>query len=134
MQEWKASRGQMGFLSPKFQPNADLSDQLAPRAPALKLCRMTANGHLEIPRDVRDKWLADPVRRNLSSMIFNVVFNSHITMWYRVIVCVLYVVFWVTILVLSKILIGVCVFRTLTVCSCPALVMLLLHHNRLLLM
>lgn len=73
MQEWKAGRGQMSFLSPKFQPDPDLSDQLVPRPPSLKLRRMTGNGHLEIPRDVRDKWLAGPVRRNLPSMIFNVV-------------------------------------------------------------
>ena len=39
-----------------------LSDQIAPRAPVLKLCKMASNGHLGIPRDVRDKWLADPVR------------------------------------------------------------------------
>ena len=62
VQEWKANRGQMALLLPKFQPEADLSDQIAPRAPVLKLCKMASNGHLEIPRDVRDKWLADPVR------------------------------------------------------------------------
>lgn len=62
IEEWKANRGQMALLLPKFQPEADLSDQVAPRAPVLKLCKMASNGHLEIPRDVRDKWLADPVR------------------------------------------------------------------------
>ncbi|CAJ1459882.1 unnamed protein product, partial [Effrenium voratum] len=38
---------------------ADLSELTHPRQPALKLCTMSANGHLNIPREVRDKWLQE---------------------------------------------------------------------------
>eukprot|EP00435_Cladocopium_sp_Y103_P057161 s717_g19.t1 len=58
--EWKQGRGQIGQMNPKYQENADLSDKAPPRPPTLKLCTMNEQGHLSIPRDVRDKWLADP--------------------------------------------------------------------------
>lgn len=61
-QEWKAGQGQMGLLTPKYQPEADLSGQTVPRLPALKICNMDASGNLEIPQDIRDKWISDPVR------------------------------------------------------------------------
>lgn len=64
-QEWKSGAGQIGQIAPKFQKEADFSSMMEPRAPVMKLCKMTASGNLEIPRDVRDKWLNDPVRRNL---------------------------------------------------------------------
>ena len=61
-QEWKEGRGIMGTMAPKFQKEPDLSSLSTPRPPSLRLCKMTASGHLEIPRDVRQKWLNDPVR------------------------------------------------------------------------
>lgn len=61
-QEWKEGRGIMGTMAPKFQKEPDLSTLTTPRPPSLRLCRMTPSGHLEIPRDVRQKWLNDPVR------------------------------------------------------------------------
>lgn len=61
-QEWKEGRGIMGTMAPKFQKEPDLSTLSTPRPPSLRLCRMTPSGHLEIPRDVRQKWLNDPVR------------------------------------------------------------------------
>ena len=65
LQEWKQGRGQIGLMQPKFQEKADMSDQTQPRAPQMKLCQMNENGHLSIPKDVREKWLNDPVRRSL---------------------------------------------------------------------
>ena len=61
-QEWKEGRGIMGTMAPKFQKEPDLSTLTTPRPPSLRLCKMTPSGHLEIPRDVRQKWLNDPVR------------------------------------------------------------------------
>ncbi|CAK9077334.1 unnamed protein product [Durusdinium trenchii] len=63
LEEWKAGQGQMGLLTPKYQPEADLSGQTVPRLPALKICNMDASGNLEIPQDIRDKWISDPVRK-----------------------------------------------------------------------
>lgn len=65
LQEWKQGRGLAGQLQPKFQEKADLSDKVQPRIPQLKLCKMNEKGHLEIPRETRDKWLQDPTRRDL---------------------------------------------------------------------
>ena len=53
-------------MTPKFQPEADLSTVANSRMPQLKLCQMSDNGHLTIPKEVRDKWLMDPVRRYLA--------------------------------------------------------------------
>lgn len=64
-EEWKTGTGLMGSMAPKFQKEPDLSDVMEPRLPVMKLCKLSPSGHLEIPRDVRDKWLGDPVRRNL---------------------------------------------------------------------
>lgn len=57
----------MKSVRPKYEPEPDASSlNEAPRAPVMKLCHFDpAAGHLTIPRDVRDKWLSDPVRRNL---------------------------------------------------------------------
>ena len=33
--------------------------------PVLKMCSMT-NGHLAIPKEIREKWLQDPIRSALS--------------------------------------------------------------------
>lgn len=41
-----------------------------PVQPALKLCSMNAAGHLTIPQAERQKWLSDPVRRDLASKCF----------------------------------------------------------------
>ena len=62
LQEWKGGTGLMGAFSPKFCPEPDQSALMVPRMPELKLCRMVGNGHLEIPQEVRAKWLGDPVR------------------------------------------------------------------------
>ena len=52
-------------MQPKFQEQADTSDLTVPRVPQMKLCKMNENGHLAIPKEVREKWLNDPVRRSL---------------------------------------------------------------------
>ncbi|CAK9072441.1 Uncharacterized protein SCF082_LOCUS35627 [Durusdinium trenchii] len=62
MLEWKGGTGLTGAFSPKFCPEPDQSALMVPRMPELKLCRMVGNGHLEIPQEVRAKWLGDPVR------------------------------------------------------------------------
>ncbi|CAK9111498.1 Uncharacterized protein SCF082_LOCUS51755 [Durusdinium trenchii] len=62
LEEWKAARGQIGLMTPKFQPEADLSTVANSRMPQLKLCQMSDNGHLTIPKEVRDKWLMDPAQ------------------------------------------------------------------------
>lgn len=63
-QDWKAGRGLMGTLSPKFMAQPDLSDVQEPRRPDLRLCKMAANGHLQLPDVERKKWLEDPIRSN----------------------------------------------------------------------
>lgn len=68
LQDWKAGRGAVGTLQPKFQPDADLSDISQPRMPSLKICTMTPDGHLTLPQDIRDRWLSDPVRRNFPNI------------------------------------------------------------------
>ena len=55
-------------MQPKFAPEPDVSDIREPVRPALKLCTMSADGHLSIPRAERDKWLADPIRSCLAEM------------------------------------------------------------------
>ncbi|CAK9049972.1 unnamed protein product, partial [Durusdinium trenchii] len=52
--EWKTSKGLIGQMAPKFQETADLSDQMAPRMPQLKLCRMTEEGSLSIPNEAQE--------------------------------------------------------------------------------
>ena len=64
-QEWKQGKGQIGNLLPKYVPDADVSDLTKPRQPVLKMCSMTS-GHLSIPKTIRDKWLQDPIRSDLS--------------------------------------------------------------------
>lgn len=64
--EWKTGRGFVGAMQPKFSPEPDVSDIREPVRPGLKLCTMSADGHLSIPRAERDKWLADPVRSCLA--------------------------------------------------------------------
>lgn len=49
---------------PKYKPEADLSGMVNPREPTLKICSMS-NGNLALPRDIREKWLNDPVRSDL---------------------------------------------------------------------
>ncbi|CAK9097291.1 unnamed protein product [Durusdinium trenchii] len=61
LEEWKAGQGLLGQSSQKFQASPDLSTQTKPREPVLKLCTMT-DGHLTMPKDVREKWLSCPVR------------------------------------------------------------------------
>lgn len=63
LEEWKAGQGLLGQSSQKFQASPDLSMQTKPREPVLKLCTMT-DGHLTMPKDVREKWLSCPVRSN----------------------------------------------------------------------
>ncbi|CAK9073577.1 unnamed protein product, partial [Durusdinium trenchii] len=60
--EWKAGRGLMGNVQPKFVKDADVGELQAPKRPVLKMCTMQESGFLEIPRDIRDRWLQDPVR------------------------------------------------------------------------
>lgn len=66
LEEWKQGKGHIGLMTPKFQPQADLCAHVAPRPPQLKMCKMDDAGNLAIPREVRDKWLSDPVRRYLT--------------------------------------------------------------------
>lgn len=68
LQDWKNSKGQMGQVLPKFVADADLSGITNPTAPALKMCNLSPNGHLSIPREIRDRWLADPVRSVMVSI------------------------------------------------------------------
>ena len=70
LQEWKANKGLIANLSPKFILEADLSDLLEPRKPAMKLCTMTADGNLQIPDAERKRWLSDPVRSDLIGSFF----------------------------------------------------------------
>ena len=70
LQEWKANKGLIANMSPKFIPDADLSDLLEPRKPVMKLCTMTADGNLQIPEAERKRWLTDPVRSDLIVMSF----------------------------------------------------------------
>ena len=112
LQEWKQGRGQIGLMQPKFQEKADMSDQTQPRAPQMKLCQMNENGHLSIPKDVREKWLNDPVRRSLICWMstclccfFSCLGSSLMLMIWWVIWCLVFS---------SKILIGESVWRTLT--------------------
>lgn len=52
----------MGNVQPKFVKDADVGELQAPKRPVLKMCTMQESGFLEIPRDIRDRWLQDPVR------------------------------------------------------------------------
>lgn len=101
-------------MAPKFQETADLSDQMAPRMPQLKLCRMTEEGSLSIPNEVRDKWLSDPVRSHLDT------FRCLPTKLFVCLLCFLFSHMKLVVKVEtfeSKTLIGGHVSRTLTVCS-----------------
>ncbi|CAK9084683.1 unnamed protein product, partial [Durusdinium trenchii] len=62
LEEWKQGKGQIGLMTPKFQAQADLCEHAAPRQPQLKMCKMDDAGNMAIPKEVRDKWLSDPVR------------------------------------------------------------------------
>lgn len=62
-------KGYVGQMQPKYQETADLSDKASPRAPTMKLCRMNDVGHLTIPKETRQKWLQDPVRRHFALSI-----------------------------------------------------------------
>lgn len=66
LEDWKEGKAQIGMMTPKFQKDADLSQHSAPRVPQLKLCTMDSSGNLSIPRETRDKWLADPIRSALT--------------------------------------------------------------------
>ena len=55
-------------MQPKFTSEPDVSEIREPVRPALKLCTMSADGHLSIPRAERDKWLADPIRSCLAQI------------------------------------------------------------------
>lgn len=70
LQEWKANKGLIASMSPKFIPEADLSDLMEPRKPAMKLCTMSADGNLQIPDAERKRWLSDPVRSDLIGSYF----------------------------------------------------------------
>ncbi|CAK8999487.1 Uncharacterized protein SCF082_LOCUS6070 [Durusdinium trenchii] len=61
LEDWKQGRNLVGALTPKYISEPDFSDQVAPRLPSLKLCKMTEEGSLQIPQDVRSKWLSDPI-------------------------------------------------------------------------
>ncbi|CAK9089330.1 unnamed protein product, partial [Durusdinium trenchii] len=61
-EDWKAARGLMSAVTPKFVADADLSELTNPKMPQLKVCTMTAAGHLQLPDATRKKWLDDPVR------------------------------------------------------------------------
>lgn len=63
-EDWKQSCGLMSTVTPKFSAEPDLSEFSAPKPPALRLCTMTSQGHLQLPDAVRKKWLSDPVRSN----------------------------------------------------------------------
>lgn len=67
-QDWKASRGLMAAITPKFLAEADLSDVPQPRRPTLRLRSMNDNGHLQIPEAERKRWLEDPVRSDLEAL------------------------------------------------------------------
>ncbi|CAJ1431871.1 unnamed protein product, partial [Effrenium voratum] len=54
-----ADLSKVGRMAAPEINEADLSELTHPRQPALKLCTMSANGHLNIPREVRDKWLQE---------------------------------------------------------------------------
>ncbi|CAK9079157.1 unnamed protein product [Durusdinium trenchii] len=69
MLEWKGGTGLMGAFSPKFCPEPDQSALMVPRMPELKLCRMVGNGHLEIPQEVRAKWLGDPGLKGICCLV-----------------------------------------------------------------
>ena len=69
-EEWKTSRGHVGAMQPKFCPEPDMSTMREPVLPALKLCSMNDAGHLTIPQAERQKWLNDPVRRDLARKDF----------------------------------------------------------------
>ena len=75
-QDWKTGKGQMATLTPKFIAEADLSDISQPKPPALKLCQLSSSGALTIPKNVREKWLADPVRRFLVIVFKSSCFHS----------------------------------------------------------
>lgn len=55
----------MSGTTQKYNPDADLSNIHQPKPPTLKMCTMTAGGHLTIPEQERKKWLSDPVRSSL---------------------------------------------------------------------
>lgn len=61
-------------MQPKFSPEPDMSTVREPVQPALKLCSMNAAGHLTIPQAERQKWLSDPVRRDLARKCFFILF------------------------------------------------------------
>ena len=64
-EDWKAARGLMSAVTPKFVADADLSELTNPKMPQLKVCTMTAAGHLQLPDATRKKWLDDPVRSSM---------------------------------------------------------------------
>lgn len=59
------ARRNMASARPNFEQDAEVSDVSLPKAPPLKLCSLMPNGHLMIPKDIREKWLSDPVRSAL---------------------------------------------------------------------
>ena len=71
-------------MTPKFQAQADLCEHAAPRQPQLKMCKMDDAGNMAIPKEVRDKWLSDPVRRYLT--VPQVVWLKLFVFWSRLFV------------------------------------------------
>lgn len=66
----------IGSWLPKFRKDADLSEHMTPQMPTLKLCSMNAAGHIEIPKQEREKWLQDPIRSVLAWACASVWFPS----------------------------------------------------------
>ncbi|CAJ1408389.1 unnamed protein product [Effrenium voratum] len=80
VQDWKFSRGIMSTVRPKYVEDPDpASLDAGPRAPPMKMCIFDAkSGQLTLPRDVREKWLGDPMRNpdwRVRLQNFDAVFN-----------------------------------------------------------
>ncbi|CAK8992808.1 Uncharacterized protein SCF082_LOCUS3226, partial [Durusdinium trenchii] len=61
IEDWKSGSGCIGSWTPRFNPEPDQSTNLQPQVPTMKVCKME-NDVPVIPKEVRERWLNDPVR------------------------------------------------------------------------
>lgn len=71
IEDWKSGSGCIGSWTPRFNPEPDQSTNLQPQVPTMKVCKME-NDVPVIPKEVRERWLNDPVRRSLIYIIGNI--------------------------------------------------------------
>ncbi|CAK9018364.1 unnamed protein product [Durusdinium trenchii] len=61
IEDWKSGSGCIGSWTPRFNPEPDQSTNLQPQVPTMKVCKVE-NDVPVIPKEVRERWLNDPVR------------------------------------------------------------------------